>query len=59
MSISMNDDDQEVFAASERHSQIMKAGDRFFRRLAIMIALGIVVACGFIIFLITSHPFWR
>lgn len=46
-------------AVSERHSQIMKAGEQFFRRLAFCIVLGIVVACGFIIFLITSHPFWR
>ena len=46
-------------AVSERHSQIMKAGAVFFRRLAIVIALGFVVTCGFIIFLITNHPFWR
>lgn len=53
----MSDEDSEeadYWNASERHSQTMAEGSRFFRRLGWGIVGVVVVVCGFIIFLI-----WR
>jgi hypothetical protein len=54
-----NDDDGSIYAASERHAQIMRELQIFGNRLAWGCLGIIVVAIATIYFFFKYHPFWK
>jgi hypothetical protein len=46
-----DDEERELFNASESHYRVMAEGDRLFRQLAIVVITAGILSCAFFIFI--------